>query len=93
MVYRPYRETINTYLKGAIMPEYLILSVYRSGKFYKPMIRAKFRKEKAERIYKIFRASDEGFSDRERALDFGIKTLAAGHFLSGSVIVRKRATF
>jgi hypothetical protein len=63
------------------MPEYLILSVYRSGKFYKPMIRAKFKKEKAERTYKIFRASDEGFLSRERALDYGMKTLATGHFI------------
>ena len=63
------------------MPEYIILSVYRSGKFYKPMIRAKFKRDKAERIYKLFRASEEGFLSRERALDFGITTLIAGHFL------------
>ena len=63
------------------MPEYLILTVYRSGKYYKPMIRAKFKKDKAERTYKLFRPSEEGFLSRERAFNFGMTTLIAGHFL------------
>lgn len=59
--------------------DHLILTVYKSGATYKPMIRANSGKK--ERIYKFFAASAEGFAERERALEFGIQQLKRGRFL------------
>ena len=63
------------------MPEYLILSIYKSGKYYKPVIRAQFKGNKQMKVYKFFTASEQGFSERGKAQDFGLQMLKAGKFL------------
>jgi len=74
-------NAVNRKIMNDNIPEYLILRVYKTGAYYKPMILARFPKLKQEKIYKFFTASAEGFSEKERALEFGIKQLTAGKFL------------
>lgn len=64
------------------MPPYLILSAYKSGSNgYKPIVRVPSQSGKTEKIYKIMTASQEGFSDRERAMREGFRFLQAGKYL------------